>query len=515
MMLMTFRVVGQAHSGAATLYRRFRRSSRLSTLFVLVIFCLTTAIAPNASQAAPPAGQPSDTSQATPAVYLPLLMTGARALPSPDDNGGLWLPYTTLDQSVVHTYGTNIAVDNAGGVHATYTIYLGQDNGQRPAYYAYCPAHCSDLANWNRTRLSDKVMDARLLLDPAGHPRVMMFAEISFAESLFVYQYAACDSSCTDAANWTTTPIAETLEYVGFRQDATNHYFALDRQGHPALLYSSANDRGHGGLFYIACTDVQPAACTTASNWTEVLISGEGDLGDADLVFTPDGQPRMLVVDLTEVATHVKALYIECNQDCTQAAGINLYDIGLYGSYKLRVDNLGRPRLGFYTGTQPDDAALASHRLYYVWCNTNCTTPSDWHSYNIGLSPFHGFSFDIVLDRDDQPRVAYKAGDTATGYAWCSANCESGNTQWQAKLVEPSTVLEAANPVTGLARCTISAWTTGHRPALALDPAGNPRIGIDTKHQSGGTSLEPGQLGKPCPVSTGITLARAILLPQP
>jgi hypothetical protein len=47
--------------------------------------------------------------------------------------------------------------------------------------------------------------------------------------------------------------------------------------------------------------------------------------------------------------------------------------------------------------------------------------------------------------------------------------------------------------------------------------AGSTKVGerFDTKHQYGGMRADPGHEHEPCPITTDIVLARAIILPRP
>jgi hypothetical protein len=84
---------------------------------------------------------------------LPLIVKSPGENPPPPPPGGgqtgaFWLPYIG-GNSILSTYGTSVAVDSAGGVHVSYTLYSGLDNDQKPAYYAYCTANCAAITNWS------------------------------------------------------------------------------------------------------------------------------------------------------------------------------------------------------------------------------------------------------------------------------------------------------------------------------------------------------------------------------
>lgn len=120
---------------------------------------------------------------------------------------------------------------------------------------------------------------------------------------------------------------------------------------------------------------------------------------------------------------------------------------------------------------------------------------------------------DLALDSMDRPRLAYQEIASGLGYAWCNTNCESSTATWHHQEVEASTTLEADYPVVPIRHCTISVWVSGEMPMLALDSAGNPRIGYVAEHGYGGNDLDhPRQT---CPTFTDIILARFAQLLQP
>jgi hypothetical protein len=76
--------------------------------------------------------------------------------------------------------------------------------------------------------------------------------------------------------------------------------------------------------------------------------------------------------------------------------------------------------------------------------------------------------------------------DDGLGYFWCDTNCESDTATWQGGLVEPSSDLDVEWPIPPPSSCDNSFWYGGYRPSLALDTAGNPRIGYVGQHLYGG-----------------------------
>ncbi len=92
------------------------------------------------------------------------------------------------------------------------------------------------------------------------------------------------------------------------------------------------------------------------------------------------------------------------------------------------------------------------------------------------------------------------------GYVWCDTSCESTSAIWQGGLVEPSSDLDVEWPILPL-DCTDSYWYGGYRPSLALDLAGNPRIGYVAQHLV--------QYGSSCTVHEDYRAVRFIFFNQP
>lgn len=447
-------------------------------------------------------------------------VTVADEEPEPQ-TGATWLPFgTNPDGSVLHTRGTNLAVDDQGGVHVAYAIRTGLDNGERPAYYAYCAANCAHAGQWTRTSLTVEgwAMDARIALDPAGHPRLLIFSSPANDSAINHYTYAACNDTCTATDHWTVSPLVTANLIDLDRWDYAFRYFALDPNGHPAFFYTDGSQGiNHNGTFYATCLKNPADLCSDAANWTEVKISPYM-LDTPSLAFSPTGQPRaaFFFFDDTEDII-MRLLYLACDADCLVPSnwdGIFMADIHGSARFSLRVDDQGRPRMIFYSGDYPDPAYQAN-RLYYLWCNINCryVGQNDWQVRDLELPKYHGQNADLVLDKLGRPRIAYDAFGGGLALAWCDTGCESNAAVWQSRVLEQSTALEADYPVAPIRHCSISTWVSGQQPLLALDPLGNPRIGHVAEHGYGGKDLD--EPWKTCPSFTDIILARYLQAVQP
>lgn len=415
------------------------------------------------------------------------------------DTGQFWLPYIG-GNSILTTYGTSVAVDGAGGIHVGYALYSGLDNGQRPAYYAYCAANCAGLPNWSLIRLSNHVQDVRLALAPqTGHPRLMIYTW-NLSTDAHEYQYAACESDCANSASWTITVITTNYEIPARRSFKNNRYFALDPQGGAGFVYTD-NANNHTGTFYAHCS----SACTNVGNWSESKLS-DAEFDRPALTFTQDGQPRLafgyFVYDDYYQQYVQKLYYGGCYSDCNnlpQAQWNSAVIVPVIGdgSFSLRLDANGLPRMALYP-TSADLSQMQPGQLYYLWCNSApCLNSNAWSKVSVGTPIAHGEGVDLVLDSTNRPRLAFQmggngldgAGGDGLGYAWCDANC-GVTSSWQARTLESSATIMALYPP-GLPThqsCPILTWLNGVRPSLALDSAGNPRLGYDAELWWGGSN---------------------------
>lgn len=451
-------------------------------------------IAPLASPA-----RPAGSADARRSLAASPIVTDALTTRPGGDEGTLWLPYTLQGDGVLPTYGTSVAVDARGGIHVAYAIFAGSDRRNRPATYAYCAAHCASAANWRMTQLGTTVQDVRLALDPDGHPRLMLFGPKPdpATNSRSQYQYAACDTRCTDSAGWTLTTIATPIEPTALREYNNNRYFALDRQGHPAFVYTDTSDNEHPGTFYMSCQ----GGCTRAANWTETALSSTDLFDNMSLTFSPAGGPRLALGIFNRDTVALYLAYAECDRDCSdvdQWTATLLAVIHGTGRYALQSDRLGRPRLALYSGSYAAQP-FADHMLYYLWCDQDCGQSAEpWMFTDIGLPWGAGSEVDMLLDARDRPRLSYQGQAGGLDYAWCDAQCESGGATWRSMQVESKAALADDFEVLPVRTCTVSTWLNGQRTSLALDAAGNPRIAYDAEHwwfgveTSGGTTRDCG-----------------------
>jgi hypothetical protein len=393
------------------------------------------------------------------------------------ESGAMWLPYWVGPDDPLPTYGTSIAVDARGGIHAAYSIYSGVNWESRSAIYAYCPTNFSDRANWTFVRIGEAVQDVRLALDPEGRPRLMLFGPTGHPDRMR-YQYAECNAGWTNAENWKITTVATPLETTAMREYDSNRYFAISRQGTVAFVYTDTPDieNPHRGAFYMSCA----SGCTDLRNWTDTRITASYIMNPA-LAFSPDGHPRLAFGIFLD--TDLYLAYAQCDGDSSDPAqwsALVLTRMHGTATYSLQSDRNGRPRLAFSSGSYAA-APFTDHQLFYLWSMAgDVTDPGNWHFNNVGLYMTSG-GVDLALDAQDRPRLSFLVG-AGLGYGWCDRDAETPNPVWEYRIVESNAALASDYEVLPIMKCTVSAWINGQRSSLALDPMGHPRFGYDAEH---------------------------------
>lgn len=423
-----------------------------------------------------PAGAATATPTSTTTPITPT-QTTTPATP-PGTEGWLFMNHTNKTDSA------SAAVDAAGGFHLAYAKYGAMVDGIQ-AYYSYCAAtlDCGIASNWGTVILSDRVEEVQLALTKGGHPRLLLRGPNPDGNTYF-YKYAACDINCTTIAGWTiadVTTFTEPLYWGTFY--SLPHYFALDNLDRPRFLYAA-----HEDAYYVYCD----SACTSAASWWKYPINT--DIFGSDLptlTFTSLGQPRITATIWDNTLDGSYLNYITCDTACENLASWTytlLMDRGggINVSFVLRLTSNGQPRLAFnqgWIGSGPPNY------LWYLWCNTGCTNNANWAGSSVGAQG-QSEDADLALDALDRPRIAFRSilSPDGLGYFWCDTNCESTSAIWQGGLVEPSSDLDIEWDILPPLNCSGSHWYGGYRPSLALDTAGNPRIGYVAQHLHGGGS---------------------------
>lgn len=386
-----------------------------------------------------------------------------------------------------NTSGASLAVDDDGGVHAALSGFTPITfNGVTlyPVYYGYCAEDCANPASWSWTIAGQVGMGAsdcdgvRLALDPQGRPRLMWYYLESPLASVGYWEYAECNANCLDNASWT---VADAITVNPLAFPGKGRYFALDPQGRPRFIYREVNAwAGRAGTYYRFCN----ANCADGGTWSEYRLN-ESFLYDASLAFNASGLARLAY------RTGDYLAYYENLDGANAWSGGFFFNLGVDASFSLRLDSHDRPRLAIFNGSS--GTAPTTDRLSYAWCQTGCDSVGNWTLQDLGLPEDYGKDVDMVLDAQDRPHLAFNVDYIGSpsvyglGYARCTANCESSAATWQAAMVETSDELDATQPIPPATQGCYSYWLeTGKRPSLAVDAAGNVRIGYNCVHYQGG-----------------------------
>jgi hypothetical protein len=426
------------------------------------------------------------TTLGTSLIYIPMIVGGARGtvIPPtptptptstpPGSEGALFLNRTKKTDSA------SAAVDAAGGFHLAYAAYGPMVDGNE-AYYAYCAASCGTASSWGTVILIDRVEEVQLALTATGHPRLLLRGPNPDWNADF-YKYAACDVNCTNSANWTIADVTTTtFSPVFVNSYSGHHYFALDNLDRPRFLYQTS----YTEAFYVYCD----TACTSAASWWKYpinVVMFSDPTSFPTLIFTSADQPRITAV-MGGPGAKGYLTYITCDTECNNPANWTYTALIERGSghvaFVLRFNSGGQPRLVFNQGSINSGPA---GYLYYLWCNTGCTDGANWAGSSVGAQG-QAEDPDLALDALNRPRIAFRniLSPDGLGYVWCDTSCESTGAIWQGGLLEPSSDLDLEWDILPPLNCSGSYWYGGYRPSLALDTAGNPRIGYVAQHLHG------------------------------
>lgn len=157
--------------------------------------------------------------------------------------------------------------------------------------YASCERSCSEGANWTATPINTPNLEPfnfELVYDRSGRPRISFITQARI-EKTFV-GFASCDTSCTNAANWS---VLSGLVHVGVDYD---HSLAVDSQGRPRLAvytggYSNGPTPEDYHLLFLWCD----AGCIDYTGWFYQQLSLPATAGeDVDLRLDNQDRPRLV-----------------------------------------------------------------------------------------------------------------------------------------------------------------------------------------------------------------------------
>jgi hypothetical protein len=296
--------------------------------------------------------EPEDGQSPTSAVYLYCTATC-------DQDAG-W-HRVAMGQAVTEV---QLALTTAGQPRLLYRTTSTVQSGGNDHYYAECNLNCTDGNHWTTVRvvtsygtsLFDIYDDARpqryFALDPQGRPRFLYLDRNYPVEpDHYGLYYVTCDTSCTDAANWSQALISAVIqeEYFFDWEVVTYPALTFTSNGQPrfiAELMLLADQNRDTALYYFACD----AACDDINNWGRTKIGERGQGSDL--------------------------------------------------SWDLALDANDRPRVAHYPAALPDGQG---EQLYYKWCNSDCLNAANWSQFTLGLGLRNGQEPDLALDSGGRP----------------------------------------------------------------------------------------------------------------
>ena len=260
----------------------------------------------------------------------------------------------------------------------------------------------------------------------AGHPRVLIQQDGSVVPGGKDYHYAACDDACDQPASWRIGYVTSTWGTElddAFLGNRTLRGFALDGQDRPGFVFYDRNyvhaEPDHLGGFYAWCEADCESGTPDAPTWQEVRIGG-GEPSDTDIYtlpalrYTSDGRPRIVVEVTTGDAgmDRMGIIYKACDAECDRPASWTHTRVAERGyendvSWDLALDADDHPHIAFYQGSLEDGGG---NRLSWLSCTSDCADPAQWRSLDLGLERGEGESPDIEIQPDGRPAISYLHG---------------------------------------------------------------------------------------------------------
>jgi hypothetical protein len=244
---------------------------------------------------------------------------------------------------------------------------------------------------------------------------------------------------------------------------------AVDASGGTHVVYYTLSS-GTNKVFYAYCA----TACNQSASWGSVVIGTTGDFGgDVQIAVDPSNHPRILwrYLPVISLSVNHEFKYAACDANCLSPASWTVTTVETSGDFSqdtygqsqfFALDHSGHPRFVFHDSA-PADFVPAT---YYTYCDTACTSASNWLSTTLNVTFFN--SVWLGFTPSNQPRVAYYATSGTFGgidhlvYLECNAACNNAS-NW-------STPLETF-PI-------VSAYfaNLGAQFAFHLNRAGQPRF---------------------------------------
>src|SRR5207248_2260965 len=129
--------------------------------------------------------------------------------------------------------------------------------------------------------------------------------------------------------------------------------------------------------------------------------------------------------------------YTECDANCTQAASwsaaLALYYVSSE-NWAFTLDAQDRPRIAWNQGhTAIAGQEMSDEKIFYGWCDANCTTFASWNGFDVGLPAGPGQEgLALALDSTGAPVISYdnKPSPYALSLRVCTAGCNTASATW-------------------------------------------------------------------------------------
>lgn len=421
----------------------------------------------------------------------------AADMASPEPEAPRWPLFADAEKEVASGM---LEVDDQDGIHVAYAHYVPLAEKPKAAY-AYCPATaaCGSGEGWIGVEFGEDVLGVMLATTSDGHPRVLIQQDGKVYPGGKDYHYAACDADCGTADSWRIGYVTSTWGTDitdAFLSGKTRRAFALDSQDRPGFVFYDRNylhlEPDHIGGFYTWCEADCTGGTPDAPTWQEVDIGGGPDY-DRDgydlpaLVYSSDDRPRMVVEVTTGDAgkERMGIIYKACDADCDRSGSWTHTRIAergyeTYVSWDLALDAQDRPRVAFYQGSLEDGGG---HRLFHLSCDGDCDEVSSWTTLDLGLDRGEGESPDIEIQPDGTPAITYlHGGGTGVYLARCVGDCTEAS-GWKHTILDTGDDLEKDFPVARPFTCDAGFWDA-ESTRLAFDRAGRMRVVYEAAYQA-------------------------------
>jgi hypothetical protein len=193
-------------------------------------------------------------------------------------------------------------------------------------YYKYCDADCLEADNWGEVLVGRYDPDTvryemfeypSLVFTRQGQPRILA-GYIDFDQDDGgsppaqgdqenpLLHYLQCDDGCDDVNNWDRVDL-----WPRGQGPEPGWDLAMDDQDRPRIaFYPAALEDGSGEQLYYGLCNTD---CAKAESWRRANLDlGDGHGGDPDIVFDPDGFPRIAYVAHDGAALG----FAECTANC-------------------------------------------------------------------------------------------------------------------------------------------------------------------------------------------------------